>query len=163
MSQCHRIKTMDLRFVCGTGAAGAPRASFVATRAAWRITIPKGHQRPRSGSCVWGVKAFFTADRIKKLVVPPAVLGFFERASDMRRKTTPHQWNGAKPHLFHPPSSKSGCRRSRLSRESSIPGYLPRRKKCACAVLQRPPIRCVLIFLRMRPLQTARRPEVQRK
>jgi hypothetical protein len=163
MNQCHRIKTMDLRFVCGTGAAGAPRASFVATRAAWRITMPKGHQRPRSGSCVWGVKAFFTADRIKKLVVPPAVLGFFERASDMRRKTTPHQWNGAKRRLLHPPSSKSGCRHSHLSRESSILGYLPRRKKCAFAVPQRPPIRCVLIFLRMRPLQTARRPEVQRK
>jgi hypothetical protein len=30
-------------------------------------------------------------------------------------------------------------------------------------VLQRPPIRCVLIFPRMRPLQTAGRPELHRK
>lgn len=163
MNQCHRIETIHLRFVCGTGAAGVPRASFVATSAAWHITMPKERQRPRSGSCVWGVKAFFTADPIKRPVAPLAALGFFERASDMRRKTTLHQWNGTKLRPFHPQNSKSGCRHSHLSRESSIRGCLPRRKKCGCAVLQPPPIRCVLIFPRMRPLQTAGRPEAHRK
>lgn len=160
---CPQIMTVNLRFVCATGAAGAPRASFAATRAAWRITTPKERQPPRSGSCVWGVKAFSAADQIKKPVAPPAALGFFERASDMRRKTTPHRWNGAKLRLLPPPNSKSGCRHSLLSRELSIRGCLPRQKRCACAVLRRPPIRCVLIFPRMRPLQTAARSEVHRK